>query len=316
MLFSVPPLRIARLLFELRPERPLHLPLEQRGNVLRGAFGTVFQRTVCNRGCPGAHTCTQRKSCAYARLFEPHWDEGVQFGAAEAPRPFVFRPPLSSDPNFGPHRPLIFELRLFGEAITAVQQFIRAFQLLADTGLADCPVRLESVEALDWMGASHGSLVREGVVVHTSPLVLSLEQPCASYASSASTVVVDFATPTWLREHNRDLMVPTFTGLVERVRDRISMLCRGYEQSAWKADFGAISNAAACATTLDWQGHWVKYRRTSTRTGQQMPLAGFQGTVVFDGVDPRLWPLLLIGQEIHAGRHAVWGHGWYRARQV
>ena len=311
-LFSIPPLRIARLLFDLRPEGKLHLPLEQRGNALRGAFGTVFQRAVCDPGCPGANACPQRDSCAYARLFQPRWEEGAQFGAEDAPRPFVFRPPLSSAPDFGPQRPLLFELRLFGEAISSAEHFIRAFQELAFTGLADCRVRLESVDTLDWMGISHGSLVREGYIRNAQPLVLDLEQPCTAPVGAGSTVSVNFATPAWLKENGRDLRVPTFTGLVQRVRDRISMLCRIYEKCEWQADYGAISAAAASTATVDWEGSWVQHRRTSTRTGQQMPLAGFRGTVVFSGIDPQLLPLLLLGQEIHVGRHAVWGHGWYR----
>ena len=315
-LFSIPPLRIARLLFELRPTGPLHLPLEQRGNVLRGAFGRVFQRAVCDPDCPGARSCTRRDSCAYARLFEPRWEEGAQFGAEDAPRPFVFRPSLNSDPDFGPHRPLLFELRLFGEAISAAEHFVHAFQLLADTGLADRSVHLESVDMIDWMGQPHVSLVREVHTAHVpAPLVLSLEQPCAAPVLTASTVAVDFATPTWLRENGRDLRVPTFTGLVQRVRDRTSTLCQIYGKCEWQADFRAISNAAARATTVDWEGGWAQHHRTSTRTGQRMPMAGFRGTVVFSGVDQRLWPLLLIGQEIHVGRHTAWGHGWYRVQQ-
>ena len=45
-LYTPPPLRVARLLFELEPQTHLYLPLEIRGNVLRGAFGTIFQRVV------------------------------------------------------------------------------------------------------------------------------------------------------------------------------------------------------------------------------------------------------------------------------
>jgi len=148
-----------------------------------------------------------------------------------------------------------------------------------------------------------------------APVALGLEVPFGSFQSSLSTVAVDFLTPTLLVERNRNLVVPTLTGLINGVRRRISMLCDLYERTAWEADAGAISSAAKLATTVDWQSHSkTPYRRTSTRTGQQMPMDGFLGTVVFDGVDPRLWPLLLMGQEVHAGSHTVWGHGWFRAR--
>jgi len=55
--YSTPPLRMARLLFELQPHVPLHLPVEIRGNVLRGAFGTVLQRAVCDSQTPCNLNC-------------------------------------------------------------------------------------------------------------------------------------------------------------------------------------------------------------------------------------------------------------------
>ena len=314
MLFSLPPLRIARLLLELRPVGPLHFPLEERGNALRGAFGTVFQRSVCDQDCTGTRTCAKREFCEYARIFEPRWGDGPKLGS-EAPRPFVFRPPLSSDAEFGPHRPILFEVRLFGEAVSAAEQFIRAFQTLEYTGLYGQSVCLESVNFLDWMGISHGSPVRSGSIANSPPpLQLVLDEPCSTSAPSSSEITLDFSTPTLLKHGKRVLRVPTFAGLINRVADRISDLCELYEKFEWQADFKLIAAAAASTTTVDWEGRWVEVPRTSTHTGQQMPMAGFKGTVVFDGVDPQLWPLLLIGQEIHAGSHAVWGHGWYRVR--
>jgi hypothetical protein len=312
MLFAVPPLRVARLSVELRLGQRLHLPLEQRGNVLRGAFGGIFQRLVCDPSCPGAATCPRSQECAYAQLFEPRWP-GDAIRAGEAPRGFLFRPPLTRDPEFGPHRPLRFELRLFGKAVASAELFLRTFQLFAQHGLADRAVRLESVQSVDWAGAPHATLVQEGHITQERPFVLGVE-PFMDAGHASSIAAFEFLTPMWLRDGGRDLRVPTFAGLIQRVRDRISMLCRIYEGQEWLADFGAIGRSADRATTLDWDGNWVQPGRVSTRTGQTMPMGGFQGTITCDGIYPELWPLLLIGQEIHAGRHAVWGDGWYRVQ--
>jgi hypothetical protein len=90
------------------------------------------------------------------------------------------------------------------------------------------------------------------------------------------------------------------------------MLCRLYEELEWQAGFAAIGQAADKATVCDWEGGWVEYSRPSTRTDEEMPLAGFRGTISCKGIDPRLWPLLRIGEEIHVGRQVVWGHGLFQ----
>jgi hypothetical protein len=310
-IYSVPPLRVARLMVELRPEQPLHLPLEHRGNVLRGAFGRIFQRQVCDPDCPGAATCLRREDCPYAQIFEPRWPDGASFGMETAPRGFLFRPPLSSDPEFGPHRAVRFELRLFGKGIEYAEHFLRAFRLFSQFGLADRAVHLRSVIALDWSGRTLASLVADGQPTNSRAVPLTLTGFFSEHIQ-VSEAAIEFVTPTWLREQGHDLRVPTFSGLVQRVRDRISMLSRIHEKAEWQADFRAIGQLADQAVTVDWDGRWVKPGRTSTRTGQTMPLGGFVGFVHCSGVDAALWPLLQMGQEVHAGRHAVWGQGWFR----
>jgi hypothetical protein len=126
MIYAPPPLRISRLRFELRPRTALTLAPERRGEILYGAFGTILRRTACDPACSGADSCTQRHDCAYAQIFEPAAPVDARFGANEGRKAFLFRPPLDVNPLFGPLRPLIFELRLFGDAIHTSAIFIDA----------------------------------------------------------------------------------------------------------------------------------------------------------------------------------------------
>ncbi|HXH38709.1 MAG TPA: hypothetical protein VNN08_08785, partial [Thermoanaerobaculia bacterium] len=175
MLYTPPPLRMSRLRFELRPRTTLTLAPERRGEVLYGAFGTILRRTACEAACPGADSCTHSQDCAYAQIFEPASPLGARFGAKEARKAFLFRPPLDADPVFSPLRPLIFELRLFGEAIHASALFIDAFRRLGDSGLADRAVDLVSVLSLDWKGTSAHILFDEGRITDATPLILGFE---------------------------------------------------------------------------------------------------------------------------------------------
>jgi hypothetical protein len=314
-LCSVPPLRMARVLCELSPEGLISIAVEERGNLLRGAFGTLFRRLVCDPACHDAEHCPRAGTCPHELLFAPKWPAGAPLGLESPPRAFLFRPPLGPDPCFTASRPLRFELRLFGEAISTAALFLRTFQLLGTSRVADRRIHLASAHALDWSGKPSAELVRDGQPTGEQPPALDFanffhEEDRADAAS------IEFLAPTWLREKGRDLRVPTFSALVSRIRDRISMLCRLYEGQEWQAAFSDIGQAACQATVCDWEGGWVQSPRTSTRTGEEMPLAGFRGTITCQGIDPRLWPLLRIGEEIHVGRQVVWGHGQYRIRSA
>jgi hypothetical protein len=312
-LYSIPPLRMARFFCELRPEVVVTIPVEERGNLLRGAFGTLFRRLVCDPACDDAAHCPRNGSCPHELLFAPKWPAGARFGLETPPRAFLFRPSLDPDPCFTASRPLQFEVRLFGDAISTAALFLRTFQLLASNRVAGRRMNLASAYSLNWEGNPCAELVRNGQLTREQPLALGF----ASFfheEGGPHAATIDFLTPTWLRENDRDLRVPTFPALICRIRDRIYMLCRLYEGQEWQAAFSDIGQVASQATVCDWEGGWVQSPRMSTRTGDEMPLGGFRGPVNFRGIDPRLWPLLRIGEEIHVGRQVVWGHGLYRIR--
>jgi hypothetical protein len=307
---------MVRLEFRLRPRRPLRMSLEERGNALRGGFGTAFRQLACDPSCPGAAHCSRRQECAYACIFEPTWPEAAsRLGTFDVPRPFVFRPPLRTDPEFSPARPLLFELRLLGQAIHSYEFFIRAFQILAERGLghARVPFDLISVASLRWEGATGALLVEDGHLTGTAPLPLDF-QVCMAQPRRGGATCIEFLTATLLKENGIELRVPTFAALVKRLRDRISHLCLAYEGMEWEADYGAIGETASRAVIASEKGHWEARSRISSRTGQRTHLCGFFGLVTYEQVDPELWPLLLVGQEIHLGRHAAWGNGWFRLR--
>jgi hypothetical protein len=72
----------------------LYFPEGKAGNVLRGAFGSIFRRLACIPDCSEAKSCEIAGQCAYALTFEPRqeWAETTgPSGLADWPRPFVFR---------------------------------------------------------------------------------------------------------------------------------------------------------------------------------------------------------------------------------
>ncbi len=111
---SVLPLRL-----KITPRQVLKLPAENQGNTLRGAFGGAFRRLVCIPQCREARRCPldgigvapvppfagpahaalkggATAVCPYRAIFEPSPPPGINRLSKnqDAPRPFIFRPPL------------------------------------------------------------------------------------------------------------------------------------------------------------------------------------------------------------------------------
>ena len=131
MTFEVLPLRFGFVAID-----SIVFPPRKASNVLRGAFGTIFQRIACAPNCRSASTCESRNSCAYARIFEASSAGVGPSGFADSPRPFVFRASHLDGRTIGPGEPFHFDLHLF---ITTDQQiasyFVPAFRELVQDGL-------------------------------------------------------------------------------------------------------------------------------------------------------------------------------------
>ncbi len=287
---------MARLRCELRPVTTLTLAEEHRGEKLYGAFKTILYRGSCLSRCnSGGH----RSDCLYAMLFE-----------SQDPKGFLFRPSLGGPAELSPRRPLVFELRLFGQAISMAPLFIDILKRLEKHGLEDRAVELTSVRSLDWLGTRAHLLVDEGRPTGEDPLPLDFGQMPGEDATPRSARL-EYLTPTYVKHHRLVQRVPTLQAVVCRIRDRLARLCQLWEGQEWQADGAAIEALAANVRPLH-TGQWLEHKRHSTRTDRQMPVEGFRGTATYEPVSPALWPLLRIGQEIHIGQHVVWGNGMYR----
>ena len=141
------------------------------GSTLRGAFGHALKESVCvmsHRDC--AH-CFLGERCVYPRLFEPeaHSGQGLLAKRQDAPRPFIFIPPLPST-NSGLMRArddllrwrvrvkagesVVFGVSLIGDAIHELPYVIHAIRMMARKGFGAerASFRLEKVSAFNCQG--------------------------------------------------------------------------------------------------------------------------------------------------------------------
>ncbi len=154
-------LQFAQFRLRLAPQQTLFMPAQNKGNVLRGALGTMLRTLCCHPECPGARHCNLRATCPYAQVFEPAPPAGSSAlsNYQAIPRPFVIRPPVTKQngvieidekTQYGPGETLEFGLILVGRITELLPHFVLSFDRLAEAGLglnrARC--RLERVEQL------------------------------------------------------------------------------------------------------------------------------------------------------------------------
>lgn len=146
--------RFAFLPVRLRivPQQVLKLPALNKSNTLRGAFGIAFRRLVCIPQCREARRCPLGQTCPCRIIFEPAPPPGAERLSKnqDIPRPFIFRPPVSTATTYPPGQSFDFTLNLMGKAVDFLPYFILAFREVAREGIglnrAQCT--LETVEQI------------------------------------------------------------------------------------------------------------------------------------------------------------------------
>ena len=306
---------IYRLRFELVPVDPVILPRDNKANVIRGAFGTIFKQLCCGSVCQSCRDCPLRAGCAYADIFErsPPPDSCRLSANQDIPRPFVFRPPPDSKTRYGAGESFSFELLLFGKAAKYLAYFVVAFRELTERGFgigrARCKLRSimiqERSKAWSQLYSDADQCVRRAAPSSTVWELMSRA------THRAEKITVEFVTPTELKCDGHSVPVPEFHHLMKRLRDRISAIGCFYGNASLDIDFIGLGQRAETVRRIDYQTTWVDRRRLSTRTGQRHSIGGFVGRFQFEGDLSEFMPFIYVGEWIHVGKHAVWGNGQY-----
>lgn len=308
--------QIARFVFSLEAIETVILPRDNKGNVLRGAFGSIFKQICCGPACSSCAVSPLRDHCAYASIFEPSppRDSDRLRTFQDVPRPFVFRP--SSDPRVryerGSH--LEFELLLFGNAQQYLPYFIVAFRELAARGfgVGRGKCRLKSVRTLTSGPSPVEIYSDESQCVRNVPFSLRAREIMETTPDDVKRIRIEYLTPTHIKHQGATVQNPDFHHLIKRLRDRINAVAYFYCDTLLDIDFAAFGKRAEIIKTVEARTVWVDRERFSTRTRQTHPIGGFVGVATYAGDLTEFVPLLRLGELVHVGKHAVWGNGQYR----
>jgi len=315
MEFQFYPLR-----FELIASEALEFPPGKAANILRGAMGVLFRQLACEPACQETRTCPLRRTCRYARVFEPGvstsgTDEPdsrrrAPSGLADHPRPFVFRARHLDGCRLRAGDRFHFDLHDFSLDPDLLLYFVQCFAALAHEGLGTGRARaeLQRVSRL-----SPGELAEQTIYEASRPEVDTRVLPMSLDLDLIPTPVqrirVEFLSPTELKSGAEIAGEPLFPILFARIRDRLSTLSALYGRGPLELDFRGWGVRAEQVRMTRCEVRREAVRRRSTRTGQQHSIGGFVGFAQYEGDLSEFVPFLEAGRWVGVGRQAVWGKG-------
>jgi hypothetical protein len=302
--------RLLAFRFHFVARQAIYFPPGKSGNILRGAFGTIFRRIACVPDCPGARTCERRAACPYARIFEPAATGRGPSGLADRPRPFVFRAAHLDGCTVPPGDSCYFDVHLFDCQDPALGYFVQAFAQLAREGLGPGHglADLVSVDQLD-IHRQPAAQVFDGATFPLRKTLNTIDLDLSPAPQPVSRVVVRFVTPTELKSGEQLAERPEFGLLAARIRDRISTLRALYDDGPLEIDFRAFAGRAARVRMTRCDIRKVDVTRRSSRTGQSHPIGGFIGEAAYEGDLGEFIPYLHAANWTGVGRQTVWGKG-------
>lgn len=287
------PFPLQRWRLHARVRRAVQWPAYE-GSVLRGVWGHALKRAVCVTQAPQCGGCPLQQRCAYPALFEPAPPAGRRtYGD--------MTPPLVIEPGGGPRElqpgeGYGFHLVLFGRALKETALIRQTWQRALTDAIGPRRGALD-VEPTD--------IIDDGV-------------PLPSPEATPERIRVQLLTPLFVKRQGQPIAPAAFTAadFVWSVVRRVAEVCELHLGQTTGLDFAALKRAAQNLAFTEAQWEQQSFVRWSNRQEQHTPLTGIVGSGLVEGDLHPFWPVLHLGQWLHAGGKASFGLGHYRLTPV
>lgn len=304
---AVPVIPFARFRFHFATPPEARLPA-WTGSMWRGALGHALKRTVCVtriRNCP---ECLLYRDCAYSYVFEtpPAPGSAKMRRYTAAPHPFVLEP--ERDVAAGRH---VLGLTLIGRANHYLPYLVHALARAGREGVG----RDRAPFALVEVSQDAGVVADDWRTIHVpgeslDPLPPAMPTPPPPPARA----LIRFVTPLRV-QRDSDLVTPAqfrFADLFGPLLRRVSMLAYFHTDAPFETDFAALMSRAREAWLARADLGWQELTRYSSRQRTEMKMGGVVGEIALAGRDlAPFWPILWLGQWLHAGKATSMGLGRY-----
>lgn len=286
--------------FHFVAQAEIAFPQRKAANTIRGAFGLAIRKLSCRGDCPGAAHCPVRRTCPYARIFEPRASAGSgPSGLADWPRPFVLRAVHLDGTAVRTGDGFHFDLHVFMRAEPEFGTFREAFREVGRQGIGP-QQGAAHLDSVSWLNSdSEPTPKREPILTPIREL-----QPLPVHR-----VRLTFLTPTELKGNEGLCHLPDFSTVFARARDRVATLSTLYGAGPLALDFKGLGERSNFIRMKHHDIRTIEAERRSSRTGQLHQIGGFVGVAEYEGEVTEFLPILRAARWTGIGRQTVWGKG-------
>lgn len=282
------------------------------GNAWRSALGPALRLGSCRTGAPDCAGCPWRTACDWAYLYDTPTPPDAQRMRLypQVPHPYVLRELPRDETDDADDAALM--LTLFGRAATLRDVVVAALALAAQgrRGIDGRRLRLVAAHAESTLGAADWQPLRRPAAVPPEPLAPPLP--------AEPRLRIELTTPLRVKTEGRTIGAPALriAHLLSSLLRRLSNLSHFHAGRSPDLDFVALTRAAT-AINAHCALDGARQHRFSQRQRQSIPMDGVVGAIEVATLDiAPWWPLLWLGQYVHAGSATTMGLGHYELRPL
>jgi len=327
---------VHHLRFEVEALTPLALPAHA-GPSIRGALFGALQHHFCPASGSDAPDAGHKAICPVCWLMATEKPDSPR--GRDVPRPYTVEPPIRptdrSDPTWSPWRfeigqRLAFGLTLFAQALNLFPYLVVAMPLMGQAGLGLSleenggrrgRFALRRVDAVNPLTGQVAPVMGEGqTMVHmpdapvTARDVETAAETMAGQLGADGRVQIHFWTPTRIIDRERLAHRPWLGPLFRRLLERLDALRGEFAAAPPVSGRERLVALADGVQLVQDFTQWLDLQSGSRRLGRATPVGGFSGVAGYQA-DAETWqallPYLVWGQEVHVGKSATKGDGWY-----
>jgi hypothetical protein len=331
---------VHHLRFEVEARTPLLLPAHA-GPSIRGALWGALRHHFCpasEQEVPPPEHAAHCPVCWLMATDKPDHPRG-----RDVPRPYTVEPPVDSQAGwqarrFEPGQRFAFGLTLFARALNLFPFLVVAAPLMGQAGIGT-PLEentsrpgqarrgrfvLRRIDAVNPLTGALTQVLGEGqTLVHVPDVPVTAADVAAASRGLLDGMAADgrldirFWTPTRLVEAERLVRRPWLGPLFRRLLERLDALRGEYAAEPPVPDRQRLQALADGVRLVRDHTRWLEVQSGSRRLGRATPVSGYVGLATYQA-DRETWkallPYLLWGQEVHVGKNATKGDGWYELR--
>jgi hypothetical protein len=319
----------SKYVFEFKVIKKISLPIFP-GLTLRSSFGFALKNVCCATLLGewdetkeiSCSTCPASEYCPFVKIFES--PSGYLSQSTAVPPAFALSAPINLKTVFSEEETLEFGLTLFGNYSEYILLIIESLKTMGRVGFKNGKAILSKVYF-----ENPSSRKRQTYIDGRLGLLYRLNEPKKEDAVvrineilSRDIVTVNFISPTDTVVDQRAGAYLTFTNLIRLITRRANLLATQYGTVNSKQskkplmsiyDTKKLIEDSKTVGTVKYELYdfQSEYEHISKSTGDRVKLNGITGAVTYKGNFSEFIPLLLLGEQIHIGKHPSFGLGEY-----